>query len=88
MCDLSQSYYCATWVKGNEFMLWGAISDKEYHCIYGIDEITEDECNRLRVLSEKVGGWIHWYGSGNDNNEPSFISKNEWIDIYAAYLFS
>ena len=84
MSDISEDCYYAGWMHGLEFAIWGALRDGDRS--YGIGEMDADHLEQCRLLSEKTGGWIVWYGDEDDASlpldewGPRFIRMAEWLD--------
>jgi hypothetical protein len=59
MSDLSEEYYCARWLVGNEYKLWADLTGKpvQDETPYGISFEEKDE---LRLVQELAGGWLMW----------------------------
>lgn len=56
MRDMSEETYCAGWLSGLEHSLWRMLSEGGDHT-FGIGTVTATDCDRMRRLSEKAGGW-------------------------------
>jgi hypothetical protein len=76
MSGISESAYCAGWMHGLEYALWHLLATGQTR--YGRSKVTVEELARLRILSEKCGGWIVF----DDLNEETFIPLNEWLRIF------
>lgn len=66
---ISEDCWCAGWMSGIEYDLWGAAAGKPY----GQGIITERQATLLRLLSEECDGWWCWQDDG-----PKFIRRDEW----------
>ncbi len=78
MSGISEYYYCAGWLTGLEFILWGMAyhgHDREF----GMGEVSNDEIEHLKQLSEDADGWWRW--DNEDGNR--FVTLDEWRAIYA-----
>jgi hypothetical protein len=80
MGQISESGYCAGWMFGLEFRLWKILS--EGPCEFGAIDITSDQSDRLRTLSDLCGGWIAWDDSIVDRN---FVPMLEWQRRFAEW---
>jgi hypothetical protein len=80
MSELSESAYCAGWMKGLEFALWTAVLKGRLK--YGQLQITQVHTNKLKELSERCGGWIVW----DDESEETFVPLARWLKIYEVEL--
>lgn len=81
MSDISEECYCAGWMTGNEFFLWSVINGGNRK--YGMGVVTDDQIQKLKSLSEELGGWIFWYDSGSDSDKwgPKFITMEKWLEM-------
>ena len=77
MSDISEDCYCAGWMMGNEFRLWHAITDANDDKRYGQSEIAPQQIQRLKELSQAVGGWWRW----DDKEGAQFVSLEKWAEI-------
>ena len=75
MSDISEDHYAASWLNELEFDLWKMVSKSGSPTYANLSGVTEDDLTALRVLSEKIGGWIHWNGDGT-----GFIPMAEWLE--------
>lgn len=73
MSELSEEYYCASWLNGCEFTLWGFVVDGPG--AWGLGEFQKSEADELRILSETAGGWIVWDDAVCGN---LFVAADEW----------
>lgn len=75
MSDLSEDAYCAGWLIGLEYDLWGflcnGLPESES---WGMSEISTDDLVELRRLSEAAGGWVTFEG---------FVPMEQWLVIVA-----
>jgi hypothetical protein len=78
MSDISEEHYCAAWNMGNEFRLWRALTDPNDDRAYGMEIISQEAIDHLRMLSERVGGWIVCRDAGE-----TFIPMAEWLAEYS-----
>ena len=92
MSDISEGCYCAGWMGGNEFTLWGMVSDQKSSRNYGQDVVKEEQIAELRAISTEIGGWIRWRDDEEDANLPPeqwgpvFVPMEEWLRIYEKRL--
>jgi len=71
MSDISERCWCAGWMMGTEHALWRAIQTPDEEPFdWGQDEVTPEERQQLRWLSEQCGGW--WC------NYDRFLPLDEW----------
>lgn len=73
MRDISEDYYCASWMNGLEFTLWEAVN-----CDIN-SEIRIADADSLRFKNEQAGGW--WIWSDNAGGEI-FVTTEEWLEIF------
>jgi hypothetical protein len=71
MTGISEECWCAGWMEGLEFSLWGASGGMRY----GQGIITERESQLLKLLSEECDGWWRWADG------PLFISTADWLRL-------
>lgn len=70
MSAISEDCWCAGWLHNLELSLWQAREAGPMK--FGMGEITQRQCDLLRLLSDEAGGW--WvYG-----DKPCFLSLDEW----------
>ena len=79
MSDISEDCYAAAWLIGNEYSLWQMLQGASPN--YGMCEVSGEELEELRVLSEKANGWIWTDGEGSYN--PRLVSFEEWNHLVA-----
>jgi hypothetical protein len=83
MSEISEDCYCAGWLIGTEFVLWGAVLNGPIE--WGCGDVTEEQVAALRRLSGEIGGWIAWEVSDDPmNTGPVFVPIVEWRERYAA----
>jgi len=79
MSDISEDCYCAGWLTGLEFMLWGAVVGGEpFH--FGMGRVESSDIAELRRLSEKCGGWWRF----DDEHGEVFVPIDEWLARFGA----
>lgn len=76
MSRISEDCYCAGWMDGLEFVLWESIYGGSHD--YGIGQITDDDIETLKELSQACGGWYYWE---EDASDAAFIPIGEWEKI-------
>ena len=79
--ELSERHYCAGWMMGLEYALWGMALTGGGG--YGQADMSKDMAANLRNLAEIAGGWWAW--SEKTENE-TFIPLEKWKDIYHAKM--
>jgi hypothetical protein len=77
MSELSESAYCAGWMKGLEYELWRAMLKGRQK--YGRLQITQRHVAKLKELSEKCEGWIVWGDMGEE-----WVPIERWKEMYDA----
>ena len=78
MSDISEDCYAAAWLIGNEYSLWQILQRRGTR--YGQCDVTAEELEELRLLSEKANGWI-WTG-GEGAYQPRLVSFEEWENLF------
>jgi hypothetical protein len=53
---ISEQYYCAGWMSGNEFRLRRALNDKHDDLSYRLGVIQKEQVEELRMLSHELQG--------------------------------
>lgn len=85
MREISEDCYCAGWMLGLEYAIWGALQDGDLR--YGMGEMDAASLLRCRALSLALGGWIVWV---DDDIEPSlpvdqwgprFVPMETWLQM-------
>jgi hypothetical protein len=79
MSDISEDCYAARWLIGNEYSLWQMLSGASTR--YGMCEVSAEELEEVRILSERANGWI-WTG-GPGEYTPQLVSFEEWEGLIA-----
>jgi hypothetical protein len=77
MSDISEDCYAAQWLIGNEYSLWQMLQGASSS--YGTCDVSAEELEELRLLSEMANGWI-WTG-GAGNYIPQLVSLKEWAEL-------
>lgn len=90
MSDISEECYCAGWMSGLEYALWGALQTSDL--IYGMSEIDAEQLQRCGQLAQELGGWIVWV---DDHDLPGtswqewgkrFVPMDEWLEMYRRHV--
>lgn len=76
MREISEVAYCAGWMSGLEYDLWRIVLEGPQN--YGRADVTEQTIHRLKRLSERCGGWIHYH----DATEETLVPHEEWLELY------
>jgi hypothetical protein len=85
MSDISEECYCAGWMSGNEYTLWAMVRDPAASRHYGMSEVSAEDVEELRQLSEQLGGWVVWWDDGDEPGLPAtawgrrFLPMAEWL---------
>jgi hypothetical protein len=79
MSAISQDFWCAGWMWGNEFALWEILHGDRHE--YGAGVVTYEDLEELRVLSEHANGWI-WTGRGREHT-PQLVTFAHWKALFA-----
>lgn len=58
MSELSEKYYCATWLSRTEYILWNMTIGASRK--WGTGTVEQEEIDHLKLLSKKYGCWIVW----------------------------
>jgi hypothetical protein len=77
MSAISEDCWCAGWMTGNEYALWGVLHGDDH--TYGWCNVPYEDLEELRVLSEHAGGWI-WTGPAR-TYVPQLVSFEVWKSI-------
>ncbi|MFI5296524.1 MAG: hypothetical protein ACHREM_00380 [Polyangiales bacterium] len=78
MSGISENTWCAGWMSGLEYMLWGTmVSDDPFDDEEGFGVLRFDRA-KLRALSERAGGWWVW------NTTTRFVTLEEWATLRQA----
>ena len=83
MSDISEDCYCAGWMMGLEFALWGALQDGDRQ--YGMGEMDAKQLEKCRELARDLDGWIVWVDDDTDPDLPAkewgprFVSMSDWL---------
>jgi hypothetical protein len=79
MRDLSERCYYAAWLDGLEHSLWSLVTDTSGdQCSFGVSEVSPDEVDSLRRLSQRARGWWRW---DDDLGGEVFVPLDEWKKI-------
>jgi hypothetical protein len=86
MSFISERCWCAGWISGNEFRLWKAVIEPNDDFCYGFSNIESHQVEEMRKLSREIGGWFTWQDSSNiQESRESFISMNDWLQVYSTF---
>jgi len=77
MSAISEYCYCACWLDGLEYSLWSFVQEGPRN--WGQREVTQNDIDELKLLSEICGGWIIW----DDKYKEAFIDMGTWLELYA-----
>lgn len=89
--DISENTICATWDTGIEFRAWKWVCSRPTEDFaWMMDTVSVSDVNRMRELSEQIGGWVYWreHEIGElDDDEVGvrFIPMAEWLTLYAEH---
>ena len=76
MSNISERGWAAGWLVNLEYALWHAVvSGRRY---YGRTLIGDDDIRVLKLLSNRVGGWIYF----DDEQEEVLLPLAEWQQQY------
>lgn len=81
MSDLSEGHYCAGWLSGLEFTLWGMLIGQRERA-FGMGQVSAYDLLRLFDLAQAAGGW--WRFSDRQHKQV-FVPLGEWESIYARW---
>ena len=76
MSEISEAAYCAGWMDGLEYALWHLLTTGQTR--YGQSKVTSEELARLRILSERCGGWIIF----DEQKDETFVPLDTWLRIF------
>lgn len=88
MSDISEDCYCAGWMHGLEYAIWGALQGGDRR--YGMSEMDAAKLERCRVLAKELDGWVIWYDDDDEDNDavlpinewgPRFVPMAEWLKM-------
>ena len=82
MSGLSEQAWSAGWMLGVEYELWKATQSPTYKV--GRLQLSSTQCDQLRQLSQKCGGWIVF----DDQHEEIFVPRAQWLTHYADWASS
>jgi hypothetical protein len=75
MGDLSQDYWCASWLTDLEFDLWSATLGAR-------SPFTRSELAQVKYLSAKCGGWIVWHDAAPWRR---YVPLSVWEPMFAEW---
>jgi hypothetical protein len=73
MSGISEEFWCAGWMNGNEYALWTMVEGGKR--AYGMGEVPESAVLALKHLADTADGWWHW---PEDSDALRFISLDKW----------
>jgi len=81
--DISETTWCAGWCTGVEYAVW-------HYLQVGTQagswlDVTAEQADDLRALSQMAGGWVAWEGEGMASG-PRFVPLAEWARRYREWL--
>lgn len=85
MSDISEDCYCAGWMMGLEYAIWGALQDGDRR--YGRGEMDAEQLERCRRLSQELDGWVIWVDDDdvpelpNEEWGPRFVTMAHWLEM-------
>ena len=88
MSDISEDCYCAGWMTGLEFAIWGALQDGDRR--YGMGEMDAEQLEGCRALANELDGWVIWVddddvpGLPNEQWGPRFVPMARWLRMLPA----
>ncbi len=72
MTGISEELWCASWLTGLEHSLWQAREGGPMR--FGMGEVTQRQCDLLRLLSEEARGWWRW----DQDQGAVFVTLDDW----------
>jgi hypothetical protein len=82
MSSMSEQAWSAGWIYGLEYDLWKALQSPGHKV--GRLLLSSTQCDRLRQLSERCGGWIAF----DDQHEEHFVQQAQWLTRYEDWASS
>ncbi|MGA7239456.1 MAG: hypothetical protein WBY44_27490 [Bryobacteraceae bacterium] len=79
MSAISEDFWCAGWLSGNEYALWDILHGDQHD--YGFGVVAYEDLDELRILSEHANGWI-WTGRGREHT-PQLVTFTRWYALFA-----
>jgi hypothetical protein len=79
MSAISEDFWCAGWLSGNEYALWEILHGDQHD--YGFGVVDYEDLDELRVLSQHANGWI-WTGRGREH-APQLVPFTQWRALFA-----
>ena len=80
MSEISEDHYCAGWLDGLEYELWGIVSGARDNS-FGFGPIERWKIKRLKALAAATGGWIE---RKQQAAHETFVPLNAWLAKYTA----
>lgn len=75
MSDISEEHYCAGWNGGLEFDLWAIVRGGNPN--YGMGDVSPENIQELRQLSEDCGGW---------HDGENFVPLRNWLNQFSEWF--
>lgn len=79
MSDISEEYFCAGWLRGLEYSLWGAIQELPEDFAYGFSVVPAERIMRLKEVAERLGMWGIW---DEETLEETLTPLEDWKKQY------
>jgi hypothetical protein len=81
MSQISERAFCAGWMDELEYRLWAAVlgGPREYGQII----LTVPQINRLRDLSDRLGGWVRY---NDESGLEEFVEHERWRGLYEEWI--
>ena len=81
MSDISEAAFCASWMDELEYRLWEAVLGGSRQ--YGQITLTTEQLERLRRMSEGLGGWVRF---SDETGAEEFTPHEQWRAMYGRWL--
>lgn len=78
MSDLSESCWCAGWIGGAEYALWGMVLGDDR--AWGRDTVDLYDVLVLGALARRAGGWWRF---DDDLGDEVFVPMADWLTRFA-----
>lgn len=79
MAECSEDCYCAGWMSGLEFDLWGAVL-RGTDFDWGQSTVKAETLAEMKRLAESCDGWPTW--PDDVRGGPVLSPMSEWIETY------
>jgi hypothetical protein len=80
MENWSEAGYCAGWMTGLEYDLWGIVTAGGG--IYGFAELDADDAAGLKEIADEAGGWWIWDDQCGRFGDNRFVPMAEWQQMH------